>query len=61
MTAATTIEVLQEAADHGLKLGFEPPDTLTFEPAERCPKDFVPILKAHKSALLPLLQSKGIT
>ena len=61
MTAATTIEVLQEAADHGLKLGFEPPDTLTFEPAERCPKDFVPVLKAHKPALLPLLQSKGVT
>jgi hypothetical protein len=61
MTTATTIEVLQAAADHGLKLGFEPPDTLTFQPAERCPKDFVPILKAHKSALLALLASKGRT
>jgi hypothetical protein len=61
MTMATTIEVLQEAADHGLKLGFEPPDTLTFEPAERCPKDFVPILKAHKPVLLALLASKRTT
>jgi hypothetical protein len=56
MTTATTIQVLQEAADHGLELGFEPPDTLTFEPADRCPKDFVPMLKAHKPALLALLR-----
>src|SRR5215469_12548913 len=52
----TTIEVLQKAGDFGLKLGVEPPDTLTFEPVERCPKEFVPVLKAHKPALLALLK-----
>jgi hypothetical protein len=52
----TTIEVFQKAVDFGLKLGVEPPDTLTFEPVERCRKDFVPILKSHKPALLALLR-----
>jgi hypothetical protein len=32
MTTAATIEVLQKAAQFGLKLGFEPPDTLTYTP-----------------------------
>ena len=50
----TPIELLQQAADYGLKLGFEPPDTLTVEPPERSPKDFTPVLKAHKPALLAL-------
>jgi hypothetical protein len=52
----TTIQVLQEASGFGVKLGVEPPDTLTVEPVERCPKDFVPVLKARKSALLALLR-----
>jgi hypothetical protein len=55
MTTSTSIEVFQEAADHGLKLGFEPPDTLTFQPANRCPGEFAITLKAHKSQLLTLL------
>ena len=57
----TAIEVFQKAADLGLKIGVEPPDTLTFEPVERCPKDFVPVLKSHKPALVSLLVSKGRT
>jgi hypothetical protein len=52
----TPIYIFQKAADLGLKLGAKSPDTLTVEPAERCPKDFVPILKAHKPALLALLK-----
>jgi len=56
MTATSTIEVFQEAVERGLKLGVEPPATLTLQPADRCPKDFVPILKAHKPALLTLLR-----
>jgi hypothetical protein len=52
----TTIQVFAEAAERGLKLGSKPPHTLTVEPAERCPKDFVPVLKAHKPALLALLK-----
>jgi hypothetical protein len=52
----TTIKVFQKAVDFGLKLGVEPPDTLTFEPVERCRKDFVPVLKSHKPALLALLR-----
>ena len=52
----TPIGLLQQAADYDLKLGLEPPDTLTVEPAERCPPDFAPALKAHKPALLALLQ-----
>jgi hypothetical protein len=52
----TTIQVFAEAAERGLKLGSKPPHTLTVEPAERCPKDFVPVLKAHKPGLLALLK-----
>jgi hypothetical protein len=52
----TPIGLLQQAGDYDLKLGLEPPDTLTVEPPERCPKDFPPILKAHKPALLGLLR-----
>jgi len=51
-----TIGILQRAADLGIKLAFEAPNTLTYEPIENCPKDFVAILKAHKSALLALLR-----
>jgi hypothetical protein len=56
MTTAATIEVLQKAAEFGLKLGFEPPDTLTFQPANRCPVEFAITLRAHKSQLLTLLR-----
>jgi hypothetical protein len=52
----TPVQVLQEASELRLTLGFEPPDTLAVQPANRCPKDFVPVLKAHKPALLALLQ-----
>jgi hypothetical protein len=56
MTAATAIEVLQKAAEFGLKLGFEPPDTLTVQPANRCPVEFAIKLKALKPRLLALLR-----
>ena len=56
MTTTTTIEVFQKAAELGLKLGFEPPDTLTVEPARLCPAEFAEVLKAHKPALLALLR-----
>jgi hypothetical protein len=52
----TPIGLLQQAADYDLKLGLEPPDTLTVEPAERCPSDFAEVLKAHKPELLALLK-----
>jgi hypothetical protein len=51
----TTIEVFVRAGELGLKLGVEPPDTLTVQPIERCPPDFAETLRAHKSALLSLL------
>ena len=56
MTTATTIDVLQKAAEFGLKLGFEPPDTLTFQPANRCPVEFAITLQTHKPQLLNLLR-----
>jgi hypothetical protein len=56
MTTTTTIEVFQKAAELGLKLGFEPPDTLTVEPAGLCSAEFAEVLKAHKPALLALLR-----
>jgi hypothetical protein len=52
----TPIQVLQEASELRLTLDFEPLDTLAVQPASRCPKDFVPVLKAHKPALLALLR-----
>jgi len=36
----TPIALLQQAVDYGLKLGFEPPDTLTVEPARLFSPDF---------------------
>jgi hypothetical protein len=56
MTTAGTIEVLQKAAEFGLKLGFEPPNTLTVQPANRCPVEFAITLKAYKPQLLTLLR-----
>ena len=55
MTTAATIEVLQKAAEFGLKLGFEPPDTLTVQPANRCPVEFAITLRGHKPQLLMML------
>jgi hypothetical protein len=56
MITTTTIEVFQKAAELGLKLGFEPPDTLTLQPAGLCSAEFAEVLKAHKPALLALLR-----
>ena len=52
----TPIQVLQEASELRLTLGFEPPDTLTFQPARLCSAEFAEVLKAHKPALLTLLK-----
>jgi hypothetical protein len=52
----TPIGLLQQSADYDLKLGLEPPDTLTVEPAERCTAEFSRVLKAHKPDLLALLK-----
>ncbi len=51
----TTIQVLERAAELGLKLGLEPPDTLTVQPVERCPADFADTLRAYKPRLVSLL------
>jgi hypothetical protein len=56
MTTTTTIEVFQKAAELGLKLGVEAPDTLTLQPAGLCSAEFAEVLKAHKPALLALLK-----
>jgi antirestriction protein len=53
---SNSIEVFQKAAELGLKLGFEPPDTLTLQPASRCPADFTHSLREHKPQLLALLR-----
>jgi hypothetical protein len=55
MTTAT-IEVFQKAAELGLKLGVEPPDTLTLQPSRLCSARFAEVLKAHKPALAALLK-----
>jgi hypothetical protein len=52
----TPIALVQQAADYGLKLGVESPDTLTVEPARLCSAEFAEALKAHKPALLALLK-----
>jgi hypothetical protein len=51
----STIDVYQKAAALGIKLGVEPPDTLTFEPSERCPPDFTDTLRSYKPRLIALL------
>jgi hypothetical protein len=55
----TPIQVLQKAANLGLKLGSEHCDTLTFQPSWRCPPDFAETLKAHKPYLLVMLNMGG--
>jgi hypothetical protein len=52
----TTIEVFQKAAELGLNLGVEHGDTLTVQPANRCPRDFADTLRQHKWHILVLLQ-----
>ena len=52
----TPIQALEKAADLGLKLGSEHGDTLTYQPAGRCPLDFAETLKANKCYLLVLLR-----
>src|SRR6266496_5636659 len=52
----TPIALLEQAADCGLRLSFEPPETLTVEPARLCSAEFAEVLKAHKPALLALLK-----
>jgi hypothetical protein len=51
----TPIALLQRAASLGLKLGVEGRNTLTVEPASRCPRAFADTLKDHKWLLLDLL------
>ena len=52
----TSIALLQQAADCGLRLSFEPPDTLAVEPARLCSPAFAEVLREHKPALLTLLR-----
>jgi hypothetical protein len=51
-----TVPLLQEATKLGLKLGAKDRDTLTVEPASRCPPELASSLRAHKWHLLVLLQ-----
>src|SRR5215470_233658 len=52
----TPIELLEKAADLGLKLGSEGRNTLTVEPPSGCPRAFADTLKDHKWLLLDLLR-----
>jgi hypothetical protein len=52
----TPIALLRQAADCGLELSFESPNTLIVDPARLCPPEFANTLRAHKPALLALLQ-----
>ena len=52
----STIQVLETAADLGLKLAIAAPDRLTYQPIENCPLDFVETLKTYKGRLLNLLR-----
>jgi hypothetical protein len=40
----------------GIKLAFEPPNTLTYEPIENCSPAFEETLRSHKPQLLALLR-----
>jgi hypothetical protein len=53
---ATAIEVFQQAAELGLRLDVEAPDTLTLQPANRCTVDFANTLREYKPQLLTLLR-----
>jgi hypothetical protein len=52
----TPIALLEQAADCDLRLSFEPPETLTVEPARLCSAEFAEALKEYKPALLALLR-----
>jgi hypothetical protein len=52
----STIQVLEKAAELGLKLAIAAPDRLTYQPIEKCPLDFVETLKTYKGRLLNLLR-----
>ena len=52
----STIQVIERAADLGLKLAIAAPDKLTYQPIEKCPLDFVETLRAYKPRLLSLFQ-----
>jgi hypothetical protein len=56
MMILTPIHALVTAADLGITLGFEPPDTLTFSPAKQAPKYLVEGMRHFKTQLLALLQ-----
>ena len=56
MTILTPIAALLTAVELGIKLGFEPPSTLTFSPARKAPKYLVDGLRRFKPQLLALLQ-----
>jgi hypothetical protein len=51
----TTIAILERAGELRLKLGFEPPDTLTVQPVASCPPEFADTLRSYKPRLLSLL------
>jgi hypothetical protein len=53
---STPAQILMRAARLGVKLGTRPGDKITFEPAERCPPEFVGTLRAHKAQFLELLR-----
>ena len=50
------VPLLEKAAELGLKLGSEGRDTLTVEPAERCPTELADKLRLYKWHLLILLK-----
>jgi hypothetical protein len=52
----SAIQILEWASELGVKLGVELPDTLTFQPVNRCQPDFVGTLGAFKLQLLALLK-----
>jgi hypothetical protein len=56
-----TIGILQQAAELGLKLGIEKPNTLTYEPIENCPDDFRETLRTSKPQLFALLELPFVT
>jgi len=50
------VPLLEKAPALGLKLGREGRDTLTVQPAERCPPDFADTLRAYMRRLLSLVE-----
>lgn len=50
------VPLLEKAAELGLKLGWEGRDTLTVQPAERCPSELADKLRLYKWHLLHLLK-----